>query len=123
MPVDGPRKERFEGDIPKDLHGITPIKWYMAQVVDPQGYRHVIMVVRIPNEDGPDKLMALPEETYSQMGVLPGWLEERIRPVLFPEEVEAAKTKSEKRRELAQGARRGKTRQLPEDDVDVMEMG
>jgi hypothetical protein len=121
MPVDGPRKERFEGDIPKDLHGITPIQWYMAQAVDPQGYRHVILVVRIPNDAGPDKLMALPEDTYNQMGVLPGWLEERVRPILFPEEIEAAKSNAQKRRELGEkGRRAGKTKQLPEDNVDVM---
>lgn len=123
MPVDGPRKERFEGDVPKDLHGITPIRWYMAQVVDPQGYRHVVMICRIPNEGGPDRLLAMPESTYGEMGILPGWLEEKVRPVLFPEEVEAAKSNEQRRRELgASGGRRGKTKQLPDDAVDVMDV-
>ena len=122
MPVDGPRQERFEGDVPKDLHGLTPVKLYIAQAVDPQGYRRVVMITRIPNESGPDKLLTFPGDFWNDMGVLPGWLEERVRRILFPEEVEATKSKSDRRRELGKGARRGKTHQLPEDDVDVMEV-
>ena len=116
MPVDGPRQERFEGDIAKDLHGLTSVKLYIVQAVDPQGYRRVIMITRIPNDTGPDKLLTFPEDFWRQMGVLPNWLEEKVRKILIPEEAEAAKSKSQKRRELVPGG----IKQLPEDDVDVM---
>lgn len=123
MPVDGPRQQRFEEDVPKTVHGVTPAKLYFVQAVDPKGYRQVAMIARAHNDDGPDLLYAFPPDFWSQMGKLPQWLEEKVRPVLFPEEVEAAKTNEQKRQELATKTRRGKTRQLPEDAVDVMEVG
>jgi hypothetical protein len=115
MPVDGPRQERFEGDVPKDLHGLTSVKLYLAQVVDPRGYRRVVMITRIPNDAGPDKLLTFPEDFWRQMGVLPAWLEERVRKILIPEKAEAAKSQSQKRHELVPDGK-----QLPEDNVDVI---
>lgn len=112
MPVNGPRVERFDGDVPKDLHGITAAKLYIAQVVDPQGYRHVVLLIRIPNDKGPDKFLTFPQDFYKNMGVLPDWLEKKVRDLICPEETKATKKRK----------KRKKVKQLTDDVVDVMEL-
>jgi sugar/nucleoside kinase (ribokinase family) len=122
MPVDGPRQQRFDEDVPKTIHGVAPVSLHLVQAVDPKGYRRIALVAQVANDQGSDMLFGFPPDFWDNMGKLPEWLEQQIRPVLFPEEVEAARTNSEKRRDLAKKTRRGKTKQLPEDAVDVMEV-
>jgi hypothetical protein len=114
MPVIGPRNERFEGDIPKDLHGIALAKLYIAQAVDPKGYRHVVLLVRTGTE-GNEKFLTFPTNFYSQMAALPSWFEEKVRAVLIP------KVPTEEVEDLDSSAETADVK-LPENDVNVMEI-
>ena len=117
MPVDGPRNQRFENDVPKTLHGITKLELFLAQAVDPQGYRRVILVGKIPNDKGLSKLLTFPEDFWDKMGTPPKWLEEKIRETILPDE-QVVLDKEQARRQLS--TKKVKTEQLRSDDVDVM---
>ena len=117
MPVDGPRNRRFEGDTPKTLHGIAKLEMFIAQAVDPQGYRRVVLVGKVPNNDGPSKLLTFPENLWDQMGVPPKWLEDSIRETILPDEV-VVKDEPVSRREKFD--KKMKAEQLSSDDVNVM---
>lgn len=105
--VDGPRNERFDGDVPKSLHGMIKMDLHMAQCVDPKGYRKMVIIGKAGK-----KLFTFPNGFWESMGVCPPWLEEQVRPILFGEEEEPKKTSKKKARKRAQ--------QLGSDDVDVM---
>lgn len=109
--VDGPRQQRFEEDTPKTLHGMIPVKTYMCQCVDPQGYRRMIMVVRVPAEPR-DKLFTYPQGFWDEMGSLPEWLAPQVEKLLYPEKMVEEKKISRKRSTT-------KTEQLENDQVDV----
>ena len=114
MPVDGPRNQRFDGDTPKTLQGIAKLEMYLAQAVDPQGYRRVVLVGKVPNDSGPSKLLTFPENLWDQMGVPPQWLEEKIRETILPDEhVELNKEQARKNLSTKQP-------KLRSDDVNVM---
>lgn len=104
--VDGPRNERFDGDVPKSLHGMIKMDLHLAQCVDPKGYRRMVIVSKVGK-----KLYTFPPEFWDAMGVCPPWLEEQVRPILFGDESEPKKS-SKKARSQA--------KQLGADDVDVM---
>jgi hypothetical protein len=106
--VDGPRNERFESDVPKDVHGLVKMDLHMCQCVDPKGYRRMVIVGKVGK-----KLYTFPAEFWDAMGVCPQWLEEQIRPMLFGEEdPPVAKTKGKSKTKAA--------KQLGDDNVDVM---
>jgi hypothetical protein len=76
-----PTDQRFDGDVPKTLQGIVETPLYMAQCVDPDGVRHVIMLVKAG-----DRIFTFPLNFWKDMGVLPEWLEKQVRAMIFPEE-------------------------------------
>lgn len=117
MPVDGPRNQRFEDDVPKTLHGITKLEMFLVQAVDQQGYRRIILLGMIPSDKGQSKLLTFPEDFWDKMGVPPAWLEEQIRGIILPDE-RATLNKEQARRELS--TNKVKTEQLRPDDVNVM---
>ena len=118
MPVDGPRNQRFDGDTPKTLHGIAKLEMYIAQAVDPQGYRRVVLVGKVPNEGGQSKLVTFPENLWEQMGVLPKWLEDKVRETILPDEVTVNEELKSRRERFDRKSE--KAEQLRSDDVNVM---
>ena len=117
MPVDGPRNQRFDGDSPKTLHGIAKLEMFLVQAVDPQGYRRIILVGKIPNDEGQSKLVTFQDDFWDNMGVPPKWLDEKIREAILPDE-QAELNREEARKILS--TKKVRPEQLRSDDVDVM---
>jgi len=105
--VEGPRNERFDGDVPKSLHGMIKMELHLTQCVAPKGFRRMIVIGKAGK-----KLYTFPNGFWESMGVCPAWLEEQVRPILFGEEGETKKSSSKKGR--------SRTKQIGSDDVDVM---
>lgn len=101
--VDGPRNTRFDGDSPKDLHGLAKMDLHLCQCVDPKGYRRMVVVASTGKT-----LFTFPAEFWEAMGTMPQWLEDQVRPILFGKEAEPKKTSQKA------------VTQLTADRVDVM---
>jgi len=105
--VDGPRNKRFDGDTPKDVHGLMKMDLHLCQCVDPKGFRRMIIVAKVGK-----KLFTFPAEFWEAMGTPPQWLEEQLRPILFGEEAVSKVTKK--------SSKSNKPSQLGSDKVDVL---
>lgn len=103
--IEGPRNERFDGDTPKDLHGMARMDLHLTQCVDPKGYRRMVIIGKAGKN-----LYTFPTEFWDAMGVCPQWLEDQVRPILFGEEEGPNKAKLPL----------PKAPQLGPDEVDVM---
>ena len=109
--IDGPRNQRFDGDIAKDVHGMIRMEMHLVQCVDPKGYRRMVIVGKAGK-----KLYTFPDGFWENMGVVPQWLEEKLRPMLYPDEAaEESRAKAQAKRGKA-----SKPEQLGSDKVEVM---